>query len=461
MERGRSLKDGWKRGFASTAARSSNREERIRTIEVGSHIGERVRVVGWLHSLRQLGGVSFLVIRDGWGTVQTVAETEAELASLHVGEGVGVESVVAVEGQVVSMPQAPGGIELHDLRITLITPVTEAPPVPLNKQKLNANITTLLDYAVVINRHPARRAILRLAAGVMAGFRSALTARDFTEISTPKIVAAATESGASVFKLDYFGRPAYLAQSPQFYKMIMVGVFERVFEVGPVFRAEPHDTTRHINEYVSLDVEFGFIENHLTVMALLRDVMAGILDTLNAGYAADLQLLHVQMPTVPTEIPYIHFADAQELIFRRYGLDVRGEPDLSPQDERWLGEWAQQEFGSEFLFVTGFPMRKRPFYTHPDPARPEYSNSFDLLFRGTELVTGGQRLHRHEDYLAALEKAHLPVEPFESYLEAFKFGMPPLGGFAIGLERLLMQLTGAANIKLVTTFPRDLTRLTP
>ncbi|HJT57486.1 MAG TPA: aspartate--tRNA(Asn) ligase, partial [Ktedonobacteraceae bacterium] len=303
--------------------------------------------------------------------------------------------------------------------------------------------------------------ILRLGAGAMASFRATLTARDFTEIQTPKIVAAATESGANVFQLDYFERPAYLAQSPQFYKQIMVGIFERVFEIGPVFRAEPHDTTRHINEYISLDAEFGFIENHFTVMSLLRDVIADILKGFRENYPAELALLRVQLPTVPAEIPHIHFSQAQELIFQLHKVDVRGEPDLSPQDERWLGEWALQEFGSEFLFVTGYPMRKRPFYTHPDPERPEFSNSFDLLFRGTELVTGGQRLHLYADYLAALEKANLPLEPFESYLEAFRYGMPPHGGFAIGLERLLMQLTGVPNVRLATTFPRDLTRLTP
>ena len=434
--------------------------KRIRTIEVASHVGERVRIAGWLHSLRQMGGISFLVIRDGWGTIQAVAETETELTPLLERE-LSVESILSVEGLVVSMPQAPGGIELHNLQIEAITPVTEVPVIPLNKRKITANISTLLDHAAITNRHPARRAVLRLSAGVMSAFRSILSARDFTEIQTPKIVASATESGANVFKLDYFGRDAYLAQSPQFYKQIMVGVFERVFEVGPVFRAEPHDTTRHINEYVSLDVEFGFIENHFTVMALLHDVIAGILETLNQQYASELKLLHVQMPAVPGEIPRIHFSDAQELIFRRYGTDVRGEPDLSPQDERWLGEWAQQEFGSDFLFVTGYPMRKRPFYTHPEPGRPEFSNSFDLIFRGTELVTGGQRLHLYQDYLAALEKAHLPIEPFETYLEAFRHGMPPHGGFAIGLERLLMQLTGVPNIRLTTTFPRDLARLTP
>ena len=434
--------------------------ERIRTIEVGEHVGERVRVAGWLHSLRRLGGVNFLVIRDGWGIVQVVTESEAELGPLQDGV-LGVESIVAVEGVVVSEAQAPGGVELHQPRIEVITPVTEVPPVPLNKRKITASIGTLLDHAVVTNRHPARRAVLRLGAGVMAGFRSTLVERGFTEIQTPKIVAAATESGANVFKLDYFGRPAFLAQSPQFYKQAMVGVFERVFEVGPVFRAEPHDTTRHINEYVSLDAEFGFIENHFTVMALLRDVIAGILTTLHEQFAAELKILQVKMPEVPEEIPHMFFPEAQELIYKRYKTDVRGEPDLSPQDERWLGEWARQEFGSDFLFVTGYPMRKRPFYTHPDPEHPEYSNSFDLLFRGTELVTGGQRLHLYSDYIAALERAHLPVEPFEAYLEAFNYGMPPHGGFAIGLERLLMQLTGMNNIKLTTTFPRDLTRVTP
>jgi nondiscriminating aspartyl-tRNA synthetase len=295
----------------------------------------------------------------------------------------------------------------------------------------------------------------------MTGFRRTLDTRGFTEIQTPKIVASATESGANVFTLDYFGRPAYLAQSPQFYKQIMVGVFERVYEIGPVFRAEPHDTSRHVNEYVSLDTEFGFIQNHFTVMAVLRDVIAGILVALQETCSAELELLQVQMPTVPEQVPHIHFSEAQELIYRLHTVDVRGEPDLSPQDERWLGEWAQQEFGSDFLFVTGYPMRKRPFYTHPDPQRPEYSNSFDLLFRGTELVTGGQRLHRYDDYLRALEQAHLPVEPFESYLEAFRYGMPPHGGFAIGLERLIMQLVGLSSVKLATTFPRDMHRLAP
>ncbi|MCB0008903.1 MAG: hypothetical protein KDE04_20695, partial [Anaerolineales bacterium] len=234
-----------------------------------------------------------------------------------------------------------------------------------------------------------------------------------------------------------------------------------VFEVGPVFRAEQHNTSRHINEYVSLDVEFGFIENHFTVMALLQEVVAGILAQLSEQCAAELALLEAKVPTLPAQIPHIHFAEARELVSLAGGINLRGEADLTPEAERWLGRWAQAEHGSDFLFVTGYPMVKRPFYTHPEVNRPEFSNSFDLLFRGTELVTGGQRLHRYQDYLDALARAGYPEAPFEHYLEAFRYGMPPHGGFAIGLERFLMQLLGLPNIRLATLFPRDLDRLAP
>ena len=430
----------------------------IRTVEAAEYVGQGVSIHGWLHNVRRLGGVTFVVVRDGWGTIQAVTEDDADLAPLA---GLALESVVRLRGRVTANEQAPGGLELLSPAIEVIMPVTEAPPLPLHKRQLNAALPTLLDHAVVLNRHPARRAVFRLAAGAMAGFRATLNARHFTEVQTPKIVASATESGANVFKLDYFGRPAFLAQSPQFYKQIMVGVFERVYEVAPVFRAEPHDTIRHVNEYVSLDVEFGFIDDHFTVMRLLREVVAGIFGHLGQAHTAELALLAATLPVVPAEIPHIHFAEAQELILRLHGDDVRGEPDLSPQDERRLGEWAQREHDSDFLFVTGYPMVKRPFYTHPDPARPAYSNSFDLLFRGTELVTGGQRLHRYDDYLAALERAGYPTAPFETYLEAFRYGMPPHGGFAIGLERLLMQLLGLPNLRLATLFPRDLNRVAP
>src|SRR5487761_2777764 len=434
--------------------------ERTRTTALAAHIGEQVRIEGWLRSMRRLGAISFLIMRDGWGEAQAIAASAEELAPLDEAAA-SVESVVAITGIVASAPQAPGGVELHDIVIEVITPVREAPPITLSKREVKASLTAQLDTAVVTNRHPRRRAAFRMAASAMAGFRETLSARGFTEIQTPKLVFAATEGGANVFEVKYFDRAAYLAQSPQFYKQVMVAVFERVFEVGPVFRAEPHDTARHLNEYVSLDAEFGFITDHFTVMAMLRDTLAGIFARIGDDCAAELDLLGARLPEVPTRIPHIHFTEAQELILRLHGVDSRGEPDLAPQEERWLGEWALAESDSDFLFVTGYPMRKRPFYTHPDPERPDYSRSFDLLFRGTELVTGGQRLHRYDDYLAALERHDLAPEPFAWYLDAFRFGMPPEGGFAIGMERLVAQLVGAPNIKLVTLFPRDITRLTP
>lgn len=434
--------------------------ERVRTTEITQHVGKRVRVEGWLQSFRQMGSINFLVIRDGWGQIQAVSETEAEIASFLEGK-IAVESVVAVEGQVVQEAQAPGGVELHDLHVEVITPVLEPPPITINKRKLAASIGTLLDHAPITYRHVSQRAILRLSAGMMGSFRKTLSGKGFTEIQTPKIVAGATESGATTFKLDYFGKPAFLAQSPQLYKQMMVGVFERVFEIGPVFRAEPHDTTRHLNEYVSMDAEMGFIKGYSTVMDVLSDVIRDILATFTEHYPAELELLRVQVPVIPEQVPQIDFVEAQELIYKLHGVDTRGEPDLAPRDERWLGEWAKKEFGSDFLYVTGYPMAARPFYTHPDPARPAYSNTFDLLFRGTELVSGGQRLHRYEDYIAVLERDGLPLEPFASYLEAFKYGMPPEGGFGMGSERLLMQLIGLPNVRLAGAFPRDLTRLVP
>ena len=432
--------------------------EHIRTTELAAHAGERVCLAGWLHRLRRLGAVGFLVLRDGAGTAQVVVDEAALLDRLG---GLHAESVLAVEGTVVAAPQAPGGVELRAARLEVITPASAPPPFDLFRPSLPAQLPTVLDHAPVALRHPATRARFRLQAASAHGYRATLDVLGFVEVFTPKLVASATEGGANVFALDYFGRPAYLAQSPQFYKQVMVGVFERVYEVGSVFRAEPHDTPRHLNEYVSLDAELGFIRDHRDAMALLREVVAGMVAALGEREAAALDLLAVRLPAVPAEIPAIHFADAQELIARETGEDPRGEPDLAPAHERWLGDWAVREYGSEFLFVTGYPMVKRPFYTHPDPDRPAFSNSFDLLFRGLELVTGGQRLHRYEDYLAALAARGLDPEPFAGYLEAFRHGMPPHGGFALGLERWVARLTGLANVREATLFPRDLHRLTP
>jgi nondiscriminating aspartyl-tRNA synthetase len=427
--------------------------QRILSTELPAHIGERVRVAGWIHRRRLLKSVAFLILRDGAGLAQVVV-TAADLRA-RLGE-LTEETVVEVVGTVVGNPAAAAGVELTDPEVRLPGAVAVPPPFDLYRPALTATLPTQLDHAAVALRHPTRAAALRISAAAVAGFRATLDAARFVEVHTPKIVASATESGANVFALDYFGRPAYLAQSPQFYKQLMVGVFERVYEVGPVFRAEPHDTVRHLAQYTSLDVEFGFVTDHRDVMALLRDALAGMMAAVGSRAGAALTTLGVALPEVPAEIPALHFTEA--LTIADAPAD---EPDLSPAHERALGEWARREHGSDFVFVTGYPMAKRPFYTHPDPARPGYSNGFDLLFRGVELVTGGQRLHRHADYLAALAARGEPVEPVAAYVDAFRHGMPPHGGFAIGLERFVARLTGAANVREVTAFPRDLHRLTP
>jgi nondiscriminating aspartyl-tRNA synthetase len=429
---------------------------RVWSDELRAHVGERVEIAGWLHHQRQLAKVTFALVRDARGIAQVVVEDGALRTRLAV---LRAETVLKVEGTVVEVRQAPGGLELHQPVFTVITAPTTLPPFELRRPQLDLQLPTLLDYAALTWRHPRQRAVGNLAAASVAGFRRHLDALGFVEIQTPKLVASATEGGANVFRVDYFGRDAYLAQSPQFYKQAMVGVHERVYEVGPVFRAEPHDTARHLAEYVSLDVEAGFIEDHRDVMGLLRGVLAEMVGTIQERAGAAVQLLQPSLPEVPLQIPAIDFWDAQELIEGISGEPAVGELDLAPSHERLLGDWALSEHGSEFLFVVGYPMAKRPFYTHPNPQRPKFSNSFDLLFRGLELVTGGQRLHRYSDYLAALSGQDLA--PYAGFLQAFQYGMPPHGGFALGLERWLARLTGASNVRAVTLFPRDLNRLSP
>lgn len=438
-------------------------QQRILTSELAAHVGQRVQLKGWLHKLRAHGEVNFLVLRDRKGLAQAVLSPQ-ELEPLH---GILAESIIEISGLVVAESQAPSGYELHEVEVTVINAVTEPTPLELNKKHIKSSLPTFLTHAVIGHRHVYHRAVLKVSAGVMQAFRAILTEQDFTEVQTPKLVGSATEGGAEVYAVEHFGQTAYLAQSPQFYKQIMVGIFERVFEVGPVFRAEKHATTRHTNEYVSLDVEFGFIENHFTVMEMVTKVVSGILHHLEACYADELALLEVVMPSVvvdePTRaFPYINFREAQQLVTERYGVtDAIGAPDLTPEHERLLGQWAKETYGSDFLFVVGYPMVKRPFYTHPNPTDPTVSNSFDLLFRGTELITGGQRLHQYADYLAAAERFGYDPEKFTSYFEAFKYGMPPHGGFAIGLERFVMQLVQLDNIRWASLFPRDIHRLTP
>jgi nondiscriminating aspartyl-tRNA synthetase len=410
--------------------------------------GSEIRLNGWVHRRRELSTVTFLVVRDRTGLAQVV---------VAAGEPVPPEeTAVEVVGTATANPQAPGGVEVTEPRIRVLGDPAETPPVELWRPTLNAGLPTLLDHAGVTWRHPAQRAKWELAAAALHGFRTVLDATGFTEVHSPKLVESATESGANVFEVDYFGRPAYLAQSPQLYKQVLVGVFERVYEVGPVFRAEPHDTVRHLAEYVSLDVELGFVEDHREVVACLRDVVAGMVGAVGERAATAVERLGITLPAVPEQLPLLHFREALELV----GAPA-DEPDLAPAHERALGEWARAEHGSDFVVVEGYPTAHRAFYSHPDPEEPRWSRSFDLIFRGTELVSGAQRLHRYDDYVAALAARGYPYEPYASYVESFRHGIPPHGGFAIGLERFVARLVEATNIREVTLFPRDLHRLAP
>ena len=431
---------------------------RVLAAQLAEYVGQTVTVAGWVHRRRQLKSVTFVIIRDRSGLTQVVTNN---LSVMEQVTEIPEETVVEITGVVTANPQAPSGVELTEPAISLLSDPAAPPPFDIYRPSVTATLPVILDNAPVALRHPKLRAPFEIAAASTAGFRAALERMQFTEIFTPKIVRSVTESGANVFAIDYFGHPAYLAQSPQFFKQTMVGVFERVYEVGPVFRAEPHDTARHLAEYTSMDAELGFITDHHDVMAVLTEVVTGMIEAARVGAGSALKVLGIELPPLPSGIPEIDFAEAQELIAKNGDEDPRGEPDLAPAHERWLCEWALREFDSQFLFVTGYPMAKRPFYTHPDPQRPEYSNSFDLLFRGQELVTGGQRLHRYSDYLAALTARNEDPANYATYLAAFEHGMPPHGGFAIGLERWVSRLMMADNIRYATLFPRDIQRLEP
>ncbi len=415
--------------------------------------GEAVRISGWIHRRRRLSALTFVVIRDRTGLAQVVVRDPATLEQI---ETLGEETTVDVVGTVSANPKAPGGVEIVDPVFSALSDPAETPPIELWRPKLTAGLPAMLDHAQVTLRHPLQQAKWQIAAASLRGFRATLDAQGFTEVHSPKLVESATESGANVFAVDYFGRPAYLAQSPQFYKQVLVGIFERVYEVGPVFRAEPHDTVRHLAEYVSLDVEFGFIQDHFEVIGVLRDVVAGMVAAIRSDAPAAVELLGADIPDVPEEIPILHFREALEIA----GAPA-DEPDLAPAHERAIGEWGQREHGSDFVVVHGYPTAHRAFYSHPDPDDPHWSRAFDLIFRGVELVSGAQRLHRYADYVRVLGERGLPVEPFAGYIDAFRYGVPPHGGFAIGLERWTGRLVEADNIREVTLFPRDLHRLAP
>jgi nondiscriminating aspartyl-tRNA synthetase len=428
-------------------ATSETSDERTLVRDLATRTGTRVTLRGWVHQRRDLGGIQFLHLRDRSGVVQCVFEGAA--LPLH-------ESAVEVDGVVRENDKAPGGLEVHARRLDVISRAAAPPPIEIAKE--HANPETLLEYRHVSVRGLRSQATLKVQAELVRAFRAGLHARDFTEIFTPKIVAGGAEGGANMFEVDYYGARAFLAQSPQLYKQILVAVFERVFEVAPVYRAEPSHTNRHLSEYLSLDVEFGFIADDGDVMDLQEALIKGMLDDVRAACAREIALLGATVPDTDVTFPRIALLEARELVRERYG-HASGGKDLDPEAERLVGRWAREEHGSDFVFVTRYPQAARPFYTFPTD--DGLTRGLDLIFRGVEISSGGQRVHEHDVLVRELEARGMRPEAFAGYLEVFKHGMPPHGGFAIGAERLTALLLGIGNIRFARAFPRDGQRLQP
>ena len=417
-------------------------------------VGRNNRAVtlhGMVHALRDLGGVTFLTLRTREGLVQCVCPRRPE--------GVREECAVSVSGLLRPEPRAPGGAELAEARFTVLSRPAAPPPVPLSK-KSSLSMDTELSLRPVTLRAPRARAVFRIQAAVCRAFREFLQEEDFTEIHPPKLGRAGAEGGSSQFRVDYFGRKAVLAQSPQLYKQVMVGVFERVYEIGPVFRAEKHATQRHLNEYTSLDLEMGFLRSFTDLMALEQGFLRRLVDLLRREYAGELALLGAELPDAQ-HIPAVRFDEAKRLAADAYGYAIREPYDLEPEEEQHIGRYAKEVWGSDFVFVTHYPGRKRPFYTMDDPEDPRYTLSFDLLFRGVEITTGGQRIHNYGQQVEKLKARGMEPEDFSGYLLFHKHGAPPHGGLGIGLERLTAQLCGLDNVRRASLFPRDLSRLEP
>lgn len=419
-----------------------------------NQFNQNVTIHGAVHALRPFGGVTFLKLRMDHGLIQCVCGKEIDLT------GVVEEATLTVTGLLHADERAPGGREVVVSAITLLSVPSEGMPVPINKFKMKLNLDTELSLRPLVLRNLRTRSVFRIQEGICRAFHMHLQEQGFTEIHTPKIVHAGAEGGSNIFRMEYFNKKAFLAQSPQFYKQMMVGAFERVYEVAPVFRAEKHATTRHLNEYISMDFEMGYIKSFYDVMEMEQGFLKRAVKLLEAEYGEDLKRLNVTLPKVD-EIPVCKFDDAKQLAAEKYHRPIRDPYDLEPEEEANIGRYFQEECGADFVFITHYPVKKRPFYAMDDPENPKYTLSFDLLFRGMEVTTGGQRIHDYATQVEKMKFKGMDPDEFESYLMIHKHGMPPHGGLGIGLERLTMKLCDLDNVRYASLFPRDLSRLEP
>lgn len=419
--------------------------------------GSDVSFHGSVHKIRDMGEVAFVMVRIINGVFQSVWTKDK--ASFDLKE-LTEEACVEFTGQIHKEERAPGGFEVSLLTANVLSKPAEPMPVSINKGKLNVNLDTELNYRPATLRAGFMKAKFRIQDGIVKGFRDYLHSLNFTEVHTPKLVAASAEGGANVFKMEYFGRKAFLAQSPQFYKQTMVGVFERVFEVGPVFRAEKHSTPRHLNEYTSLDFEVGYIKNFTELIEIETGFLKYTFDLLKREYKREIEFLKLDIPQID-KIPSVTFKDAKEMVSTEYNRKIKDPNDLEPEEELLIGKYFKEKYNSDFVFVTHYPSKKRPFYAMDDPNDPNVTLSFDLLFRGLEVTTGGQRIHDYNEQISKMVSKNLNPEEFSSYLMLHKYGVPPHGGLGIGLERLCMRLFNDDNVRHSSLFPRDLNRLEP
>lgn len=443
----------------------NDKSKRILSRQTPELIGQKVILAGWVKTRRDHGKLIFLDLRDRSGIVQLVVNPKVSQEAYKKAQDLKPEYVIKVDGTVRERP-APtinkeletGSVEVEVENIEIISKA-QTLPFDMGEEKLNLELPTLLDNRSLSLRHPKVSAIFKIQQTLAQSFRKTLKEEDFTEIFVPTLVPSATEGGAEVFSVDYYNHKAYLAQSPQMYKQIMTSIFERVFTIAHAYRAEPSVTTRHLSEYVSLDAEFGFINSWEEIMEWAEKVVLCMIEDVREKNQKELKLFGVDLPEFKKSIPRIKMRDAQEIIFKRTKVDHRNEPDLDPSSEKEICKWAKEETGAPFVFITHYPAKKRPFYTMPDSSDPNYTLSFDLLGISEEWVTGGQRINDYEMLLENIKKWGNKPENFQIYLQSFKYGMPPEGGFAMGLERITKDILGLSNIREASLFPRDMERV--
>lgn len=434
-----------------------NKITRVEANELVNHIGEIIEIHGSIYKIRKMSGFAFVLLRTKREIIQCIYS--AEISNFGI-EELKEECCVLVIAKVVPEERSKVGYELQMINVEILSVPAMESPIVINNKLVDTSIENLLDFRPITLRNAKERAIFKIQEGICRGFRKCLEENQFTEIHTPKIVSEGAEGGANIFSLNYFGKSAYLAQSPQFYKQTMVGVFERVFEIAPVFRAEKHDTARHLNEYTGVDFEMGYIKDFSEIMDMEVLMIQSAFAELEEHYQKELELLKVELPKA-VEIPRIRFGEAKELVAKTYNRVIRDLEDFEPEEEKLLCETIKKKTGSEFVFVTHYPTKKRPFYAMENPENREETLSFDLLFRGLEITTGGQRIHNYEEQVRKMEERGMDPNAFESYLMIHKYGMPPHGGLGLGLECFTSQLLGFSNVRYATLFPRDIHRVTP